>query len=70
MTKEDVLKLACEADVWVAGMSPYQEQLEEFAELVEAKIKDKVVTLIENYAMQYSEPVWAFDLLNTIRDIK
>ena len=34
MNKEDFLRLAKEADVWVAGKEPYQAQLERFAGLV------------------------------------
>ena len=36
MNKEDFLRLAKEADVWVTGQEPYQAQLERFAELVAA----------------------------------
>ena len=36
MNKEDFLRLAKEADVWVAGQEPYQAQLERFAGLVAA----------------------------------
>jgi hypothetical protein len=34
MTKDDILRIAKEADVWVAGRKPYQTQLERFADLI------------------------------------
>lgn len=34
MTKDDILRIAKEADVWVAGQRPYQTQLERFADLI------------------------------------
>ena len=36
MTREDIIRMAREADVWVAGQEPYQTQLERFAALVAA----------------------------------
>jgi hypothetical protein len=37
MTKEEILEMAKQVDVWVAGQSPYQTQLEKFARLVAEK---------------------------------
>ncbi len=34
MTKDDILRIAKEAGVWVAGQRPYQTQLERFADLI------------------------------------
>ena len=34
MNSADILRMAQEADVWVAGQEPYQTQLVRFAELV------------------------------------
>jgi len=34
MTKDDILRIAKEADVWVAGQQPYQTQLERFADRI------------------------------------
>lgn len=34
MTREDIIRMAQEADVWVVGQEPYQTQLERFAALV------------------------------------
>jgi hypothetical protein len=34
MNRDDILRIAKEADVWVAGQRPYQTQLERFADLI------------------------------------
>jgi hypothetical protein len=34
MTQDDILRIAKEADVWVAGQTPYQTQLERFADRI------------------------------------
>jgi hypothetical protein len=34
MTQDDILRIAREADVWVAGQRPYQTQLERFADRI------------------------------------
>jgi hypothetical protein len=34
MTRDDILRIAKEADVWVAGQMPYQTQLERFADRI------------------------------------
>jgi hypothetical protein len=34
MTRDDILRIAKEADVWVAGRQPYQTQLERFADRI------------------------------------
>ena len=40
------------------------EELERFAEL----IVERCLSMIENEAAQYAEPVWEVELLNDIRD--
>lgn len=37
MTQEEIIEMARQADVWVAGQEPYQSQLEAFAKLVAEK---------------------------------
>ena len=37
MTQDEVIELAKQADVWVAGQEPYQSQLEAFANLIAKK---------------------------------
>jgi hypothetical protein len=34
MNRDDIIRMAHEADFWLVGMEPYQTQLERFAELV------------------------------------
>jgi hypothetical protein len=40
------------------------DELEKFAELI---VKE-CLSMIENEASQYAEPVWAFELVNDIKD--
>lgn len=42
----------------------YDEELEKFAKL----IAKKCINMIQNEAAQYSEPVWAVELVNDIKD--
>jgi hypothetical protein len=37
MTKDEILEMARQADVWVAGQPLYQTQLEKFAKLIAEK---------------------------------
>ncbi len=51
MTKEDIIRMAQEADVWVVGQEPYQTQLARFAALVAAAVKqvdDDTIEYIQN----------------------
>ena len=53
------------ADDWFRGEPTWSEAFEsKFAEL----IVQECVTKIENEAAQYAEPVWAFELVNDIRE--
>jgi hypothetical protein len=50
MTRDDILRIAKEADVWVAGQRPYQTQLERFADLIleqKANVHDKVYSEVD-----------------------
>ena len=65
------------------GRILYLKELEHFAALIEERIHtnnkarwyqegveaecEAFIALIENYAQQYHEPVWAFDLIKKIR---
>ena len=50
---------------WEVYVEPSREQIfEKFAEL----IVKKCLSMIENEAAQYAEPVWAVELLNDIKD--
>lgn len=56
--------LAREAGLLVHNPDLMPTKLQKFAELL---IKE-CINKIENEAAQYSEPVWAFELVNDIRD--
>ncbi len=47
MTRDDIIKLAMEADVWVAGLEPYQSRLEHFAALVAAAEREACAKVCE-----------------------
>jgi hypothetical protein len=49
------------------GRTLYLKELERFAALVAAAEREAFIALIENYAQQYHEPVWAFGLIKAIR---
>ena len=48
MNQDDIIKLAMEADVWVAGLEPYQSRLEHFAALVAAAEREACAKVCEN----------------------
>ena len=48
MNKEEIIRLAKEADVWVAVQEPYQAQLERFARLVAATESQAWVRMINS----------------------
>jgi len=48
MNRDDIIKLAMEADVWVAGLEPYQSRLEHFAALVAAAEREACAKVCEN----------------------
>ena len=47
MTRDDIIRMAREADVWVAGQEPYQTQLERFAALVAAAEREACAKVAE-----------------------
>jgi hypothetical protein len=40
--RDDIIRMAREADFWLVGMEPYQTQLERFAKLVAAKERERL----------------------------
>jgi hypothetical protein len=50
MNRDDIIKLAMEADVWVAGLEPYQSRLEHFAALVAAAEREACAKVCEEEA--------------------
>jgi len=49
VTKEDIIRMAREADVWVAGQEPYQTQLERFAALVAAAEREACARVCDEW---------------------
>ena len=48
--------------LWVAS----NEELTRFADLIRVDERKACVKIVELEAMQYSEPVWAFEIVNDI----
>jgi len=73
MTRDDIIRMAEEAGLLRAGdgwTEPHRwgvAEIERFAALVAAAEREVCAQLVENYALQYAEPVWAFKLTAAIR---
>ena len=67
-----VIEMAREANLYMPqGESFYEawpDALERFAELVRADEREACAKEVENYALGYAEPVWAFKVASIIRD--
>ena len=48
MTRDTIIRMAREADVWVAGQEPYQSQLERFAALVAAAERERCIEAVRS----------------------
>jgi hypothetical protein len=57
MKKDEVIELAKEADVWVAGQEPYQSQLEAFAKLIAAKEREACANMCDLAILQNQEAI-------------
>ena len=75
MTK-DIIQMAKEAGfesseyglAGVPGMYAYNmEIIKRFANLVAAAEREACAVMLENYALQYAEPVWALKITEAIR---
>ena len=47
MNRDDIIRMAMKADVWVAGLEPYQSRLEHFAALVAATEREACAKVCE-----------------------
>ena len=73
MTKDDIIKMAREAGD--ASTDDHRREsftfdsygIEHFASLVAAHEREACAVMVENYALQYAEPVWAVKFVNAIR---
>ena len=65
MNRDDVIRMAREAGV----LSGYESDLfVRFAALVAAHEREQCARIVENEACAYSEPVWAVEIVNDIRE--
>jgi hypothetical protein len=65
MTQDEIIEMAREARLPNSDL--YHENLKTFANLVAAKEREACAKIVEVEAMQYAEPVWAFEIVNDIR---
>jgi hypothetical protein len=67
MTQEEVIEMARQADVWVAGQEPYQSQLEAFAKLVAEKEREECAMLCLWHNNTMSQTPTLFHMAELIR---
>ena len=72
MTREDIFRMAQEVelinkDYDFAFLNKFTDKVERFAALVASAEREACVQIVENEAMQYAEPVWAFEIVNDIK---
>ena len=67
MTKEEIIRMAYEAGLVGKPSENSTEFLEAFAALVASAERSACVQIVESEAMQYAEPVWAFEIVNDIK---
>jgi len=77
MTQDEIIEMAEQAgmtrdgDMWFSNgkgdMDVEQKHLEAFAKLIAEREREACAKIVEVEAMQYSEPVWAFEIVNDIR---
>ena len=65
MNREDITRMAREAGF--VGFDGDNGSLRRFAALVAAAERVACAKVVENHALGYAEPVWAFKLIDTIR---
>ena len=67
MNRQDIIEMIAKV-YGVAWTSEAQlKDLERFAALVASAEREACVQIVENEAMQYAEPVWAFEIVNDIK---
>jgi hypothetical protein len=68
MNREDIIRMAQEAGE-AEGMAEFvfHPVIERFATLVASAEREACAGIVVNEAMQYAEPVWAFEIVNDIK---
>jgi hypothetical protein len=71
MTPNEIIEMARQAGAGMLHGGEFalfgNEKLEAFAKLVAAKEREACARIVEVEAMQYAEPVWAYEIVNDIR---
>ena len=69
MTREDIIRMAREAGMdYLQYISPEAfEKIVIFSALVASAEREACAGIVVNEAMQYAEPVWAFEIVNDIK---
>ena len=71
MTQEEIIELAKQADVWVAGQEPYQSQLEAFAKLIAEKEREACAKLCEDLDVEdWQNRTWDIGTLDCAKAIR
>ena len=71
MTREEIIRMAQEAQMpfyWRTGEITYLDKLERFAALVASAEREACAGIVVNEAFQYASPVWAFEIVNDIKE--
>jgi hypothetical protein len=72
MNREDIIRMAREAGLWETRHSVEMAiggvgELEDFAKLIAEHEREACAKIVENESLQYTSPVWAFEIVNDIR---
>ena len=68
MTQDEIIEMARQAGIgWGERLGGMPEFLERFAKLIAEHEREACAGIVVNEAMQYAEPVWAFEIVNDIK---
>jgi hypothetical protein len=72
MKRNDIIRIAQEAGLHIATDVKWMpiiglEYAEKFAKLIAQHEREACAGIVVNEAMQYAEPVWAFEIVNDIK---
>jgi hypothetical protein len=67
MTQDEIITMARQAGWSKEYLEFGDERLERFAKLVAQHEREACAGIVVNEAMQYAEPVWAFEIVNDIK---
>ena len=68
MNREDIIAMAREAGFRVNTTESLLEELERFATLIASAEREACAGIVVNEAFQYASPVWAFEIVNDIKE--